>query len=240
MVQTAIVFIHEVFIVTSLVSGYKRLRLMKRLFLHSLLAMILLGATTASPQSFVAGEVMLRFTAGSLGSFAVEKALQDNPPDLRSLEPAVAAMQAGTRLPLKPDRLASGNWVLLKIDSGRLAEQAADGIRMHRNVASIRLVPTQPVQAGAPPSLLIEFKPSSHESQILANPERKKDALLQLVSELASTAECPLKSSVQENRLLLVEIDLPALTLLAVERLKTLRDIENVQPNYLVGLRPPP
>jgi hypothetical protein len=38
----------------------------------------------------------------------------------------------------------------------------------------------------------------------------------------------------------LLEIDLPVLTLLAVERLKALRDIENAQPNYLVGLRPPP
>lgn len=212
---------------------------MKR-FLHPLIAMILLGATTASPQSFVAGEIMLRFTPGSEGSSAVEKALQDSPPNLRSLEPAVAALQADTRLPLKPDRLAGGNWVLLKIDSGRLAEQAADGIRMRRDVASIRLVPAQPDQAGAPPNLLIEFKPSSYESQIIANPERKKDAFLQLVSELAAEAGYPLKGSAQENRLLLVEINLPALTLLAVERLKTVRDIENAQPNHLVGLRPPP
>jgi len=224
--------------VTSLVSDYKRL--MKRLFLHPLLSMILLGATTASPQSFVAGEVMLRFTPGSEGSAAVEKVLQDSPPDLRSLEPAMAALQAGTRLPLKPDRLAGGNWVLLKIDSNGLAEQAADRIRMHRKVASIRLVPAQPPQAGAPRSLLIEFTPSSPESQVLAKPERKEDALLQLVSELASTAGYPLKGSVQEKRLLLVEMDLPALTLLAVERLKTLGDVENAQPNYLVGLRPPP
>jgi len=226
--------------VTSFVSGYRMLRLMKRLFLHPLLAMILFGATTASPQSFVAGEVMIRFRPGSEGSSAVEKVLQDSPPDLRSLEPVVAALQSGARLPMKPGRLTGGNWVLLRIDSSRLAEQAADGIRMHRNVASIRPVPAQPVQAGAPPDLLIEFKPSSHEFQILANPESKTDALLQLVSELASAAGYPLKGSVEKNRLLLVEINLTALTLLAVERLKTLRDIENAQPNYFVGLRPPP
>jgi hypothetical protein len=213
---------------------------MKRIVLHPLLAMILLGAPTASPQSFVAGDVLLRFTPGSEGSTAVEKALQYSPPDLRFLESAVADLQAAMRLPFKPDRLTGGNWVLLKIDSGQLAERAADEIRMRRNVASIRFAPAPPVQAPAPPRLLIEFKPTSRESQILSSPERKKDALIQLVNELALSAECPLKGSVQENRLLLVEFDLPALTLRTVERLKALRGIENAQPNYLAGLRPPP
>jgi hypothetical protein len=37
----------------------------------------------------------------------------------------------------------------------------------------------------------------------------------------------------------LVEIDLAALTMQAVEKLKNVDDVENAQPNFMVGLRPP-
>lgn len=215
--------------------------LMRRFFLPPLIAVILAGATPAGPQPFVVGEVMVKFVPGSQGDAGVVKVLRDSPGDLKPLESAIAVLQGRLRLPFTPVRLSGGNWVLLRLDAEQLAEQVVNRIRQWESISSIQPLPAKAAQAVAFRGLVIEFAPTSPEFRVVAKSNPGEPALVQLVNQLAFTAECPLKLvAVQEHRFLLVEIDLAALTMQAVEKLKTVEDIENAQPNFMVGLRPPP
>jgi hypothetical protein len=199
-------------------------------FCSLIVPFLLAGEAAMFSQTVVSGEVLLKFAPGSNGRVEVEKALQTSPSDLAALAPIIEALQREVRLPLTAVRLASGGWILLKLDADRLVAQVAKRLGQRGDVRSVIPAPAEPgARSGTslPKGLLVEFatripEPETEDSQ-----------------KLAREIDLPLSGSIPENNRLRLEIDWQELTRILVERLKTLRDIEAAQPNYVLGIRPP-
>jgi hypothetical protein len=212
---------------------------------HILLPILLIGGAMSSSPPFVPGEVLLRFVSGSAASSAVEAALQVTPPDLQALAPIVKTLQGAAHIPLKAIRVASGNWVVLNVEPGPLADQAARDLRKRKNIESVEVVVLEPLQQGLMPKregLRVLFTSRSPESEIVSKKTSgvENKHVARLASELGKTVGLPLKGYIGDGDRLLLEIDLMALTPILVERLKALPDVEFAQPNYKVGFRPSP
>ena len=212
---------------------------------HVVLPILLIGGAMITSPLFVPGEVLVHFVSGSAGNSAVEKAIRVTPPDLQALASVVEELQAATRIPLKATRVSSGNWVVLNVEPGPLVDRAAGYLRVRKNIESVEVVALEPPSQGLIPrqkELQVRFTSRSPESVIVSKrmSGAEKKPFERLVSELSEALGLPLKGYVQERNLLLLEIDLKALTPILVERLKTLPDVEFAQPNYRAGFRPSP
>ena len=207
------------------------------------LPILLIGGVLTTSPPFVPGEVLLHFISGSAGNDAVEKALQVTPPDLQALASIAGELQAATRIPLKATRVASGNWVVLAVEPGALANRAASDLRARKNIESVEVVTLEPLPQGLmpkPKGLQIRFTSRSPESEIISKKMSGAEdpRFARLIGELSEALGLPLKGYVGDGDRLVLEIDLGALTPILVERLKALPDVEFVQPNYKVGFRP--
>ena len=210
-----------------------------------LMSILVMGDPAAAQPAFVPGEILVRFAPGSAGMAAVEKALQAGSPGLRALDPAVADLSTAARIPLQASRVAGGNWVVIAVRTDELARQTADRLRTHRNVEAVEeLSPGSGLQ---PPGrsaqgLAIRFRPRSPESAVLekALSGEPDDHAARLAGDLAVFVALPLRGLALDGPRLRVDIDVPALTPVLLERLRPLKDIQSVQPNYVLGIRPPP
>ncbi len=201
-------------------------------FLSSLVSMFLLGGSIMTSQNFVVGEVLFKFAGGTEGGAAVEKSLQTSPPDLSAISQVLNALQAEVEIPVKPVRLASGGWILVTIDAHQVARRAAEKLRSCDEVASVALVDMKSrpdLREAASNALLVEFarQPASPESR----GPRMQD------SEISAKLGLPIVVSHREKNQVLIEIDWKELTLILVERLKAIRDVEAAQPNFVLGIR---
>src|SRR5688572_26452908 len=108
-----------------------------------------------------------------------------------------------------------------------------------RNVARVQVVRDTSAAGGAGgaggrPSLIkliLEFSPSSAEFKTVA---RNDGRLARLVASLERDVGLPLTGEVVEQGRLALQVDLKALTLRLVERLKAEPIMESVQPNYIL------
>ena len=180
-----------------------------------------------------------------LGAMQWRKQFKPRPRISQALATVVEGLQAATRIPLKASRVASGNWVVLNVEPGPLTDRAASDLRVRKNIESVEVVALEPPPQGLIPrqkGLQVRFTSRSPESVIVSKrmSGAEKKRFERLVSELSEALGLPLKGYVRERDLLLLEIDLTALTPILVERLKAVRDVEFAQPNYRVGYRPSP
>lgn len=211
-------------------------------FLHVFLPLLLIGGAVASAQPFVPGEMLVLFSPQSSGQVALERALRSIPPELAALDPVVASLEAGARVPLKAIQISSGNWVLMSVDSQRLTDRVAGKLRARARVKAVEVKPLErmlSVRVGRPNGFWIQFRPGSAESGIVSSKSSGGPAepLGGLVQDIGAALDLPLKGEALGNSRLLLEIDYVALTPIVVERLRTLPGIESVQPNYTVGFR---
>ena len=138
---------------------------------HVVLPILLIGGAMTSSPPFVPGEVLVHFVSGSAGNNAVEKAIQVTPPDLQALASVVEELQAATRIPLKATRVSSGNWVVLNVEPGPLADRAAGDLRVRKNIESVEVVALEPPPQGLiprPKGLQVRFTSRSPESVIVS------------------------------------------------------------------------
>ncbi len=211
---------------------------------YILIPILLLGGVMPSPQ--IPGEILIRFTAGSAGAAAVEEALKASPPDIGLLTAAVESLHARTRIPLNALRCAGGNDVLVRIDGARLSEQTAARLKAAANVARVEILPVPgpgPVLGGMQtPGFLVTFEAGNPQAGCISKTrdESRKLNGCNPAAELSEQSGVPLKGRAHDEERLLVEIDMPALTRVLVERLKVLPDIESAQPNFIMGIRPAP
>lgn len=206
-------------------------------FLHLFLPLVLIGGAVASAQPFVPGEMLVLFSPQSPGRSAVEGALGSSPPELTALDPVVASLEAEAGVPLKAIRISGGNWVLMSVDSNRLADHVAGQLRARARVEAVVVMRRERI-----PGLRVQFSPGSAESRIVSAKISGGPAepLAGLVQQIGAALKLPLKGEAGENNRLVLEIDYVALTPIVVARLKALPGIESVQPNYTVGFRSVP
>jgi hypothetical protein len=185
-------------------------------------------------QNFVVGEALIKFVGGSEGYAAVEQSMQTSPPNLATLGPVLGALQIHARIPFKAIRLDSGAWILLKIEADQVAQQAADSLRTHAEFGNVTLVSMESDpydRETSPKALLVNLA--------TGNQAADSGDLQAQTSSLATELGLPIIVSIREKKQLLIEINWKELTHIFVERLKSFRDVEAAQPNYILGIRPP-
>jgi len=184
--------------------------------------MVPVMAATLSAQSprFVPGEVIAKFVPGSEAGAAVARAAEREPLDLTGLEPIAARLGEAAGVPLRPVGLNSGHFCVLSVDAGQLGERLMRRLERRQRVERVEIVPDT-----AAITLSVAFAAGSAESRM--RPAR-------LVASLERELGLPLKGEVSRNGRLALQVNLEALTLSLVERLKALPEVESVQPNFLL------
>lgn len=181
----------------------------------ALLCVLLMVANLmAQAPQFVPGQVMTKFVAGSEASAVVMRA------DLTALVPIADRLGASVGVPLRPSSITSGHFCVLAVDAERLEDQLARRLTARERVEHVEVV-----EDTAAIAVSVAFAAGSEESRM--RPAR-------LVALLERELGLPLKGAALENSRLALQVNLEALTLSLVERLKTLPEIESVQPNFIV------
>jgi hypothetical protein len=175
-------------------------------------------------QPFVPGEVLIHFAPGTRGQRLVEQS--GEAPGLDALTGPVGDLGDQVNVPLRPVRVNGGGWLLVRVPLDALREQVAR--RLARCPRVTGAIPAASDSADS--RVLLTFAGGSPEAEMLRSggDGRGVDSL---AAGLGHRIAMPLKGTVQGQRLL-VEVDLGALTLQLVERLKARHEIESAQPNY--------
>jgi hypothetical protein len=194
---------------------------------------MLVGDTAGGQwQPIVPGEALVHFATGSDGEKLLRRSALSTPPDLALLTDLVNGLSERVGVPLRPGRLGSGDWLLVRIATDELVRRTADRLARCRAVARARPEPGDSTTV----VVRVAFRDRSPEARILAQSGRPdgKRQVDSLVGRMARRLDIPLKGAASGNELL-VEVALDTLTLQLVDRLKKLREIESAQPNYRMG-----
>jgi hypothetical protein len=197
---------------------------------RSCVTFVAFTVTSLAAQSpkFVPGEVLTRFVPGSEQSAVVQRAAGTQPIDLSKLVPIANDLGRSVGVPLRPARVTSGDFCVLAVDAEQVVEHLRRRLSARRNVRHV-----QAEAAPSPVRLLLDFTPASDEFTVLsATPGDGR--LAGLVASLERDVGVPLKAQVVESSRLALQVDLEALTLRLVERLKAQPILESVQPNYVL------
>jgi hypothetical protein len=163
---------------------------------------------------------MAKFVPGSEAGAAVARAAGQQPLDLTGLEPIANRLGDAVSVPLRPAGLHSGLFCVLSVDAARLGQQLLRRLESRQRVERVEVVPDT---VGI--TLSIGFSPGAEESRM--RPAR-------LAALLERELGLPLKAEVSRDGRLALQVNLEALTLSLVDRLKALPDVESVQPNFLL------
>lgn len=162
-------------------------------------------ASTREPPSFVPGEVIVKFAEPKpRGDF-------------------LEALSRELRVPLRPVETTAGAEHVLSIDADRLVASLTEKLEADGRILSVERKTIEPKYIGEPGQthLVVRFKePAPHsESDFLESVEQDVGVPLQVVDS---------------GRDMTLAIDLPALTLELVERLKARPDVAYAQTNNLL------
>ncbi len=198
----------------------------------------------ASSARFVPGEVIVQFAPGSEGHRIVTQASGQPAPDLVDFAPIVTRLGTTTSIPLTAKQLLSGQRLLLKIDANRIVHEAAGRLREKPGVRTAGLDETGSGPSHLSPlelTIRVESTQGSSLSHWLAEAADNLDspARQELLGELQTDLAIPLTIRTVHRETVLLDVDLPALTRLTVQRLSALSEIANAQPNYLSSIRRP-
>jgi hypothetical protein len=195
------------------------------------LLQVLVTTSPEQAQPFVPGEVMVRFAAGTEGRRATRLGAAASPPSLAAIVGPVAALGKRVNTPLRAARLSGGEWLLLRVPVDELARHTAARLARCRWVARATAETGDSTRA----AVRVVFREASSEARLLTR-AREPDGKAQLdslVHHIARRIGTPLTGAVSGDGMV-VEVDLDALTLQLVERLKALPEIESAQLNYRV------
>lgn len=206
--------------------------------LAALMVVTVLGTSTPPSGNFVPGEVMVKFAEGLEADAAVERVSKTFPIDLQALAPHVERLEEQTNTPLSVSQVTSGKWVVLKVDVDRLTSRLVDQLKTHRNVERVALTEAGRAFIGySPPNkVAVKFVQGSPEAKTVTEKlsNQGEREFKGLVSRLEERVASPLSCEAAAQDELLVQIDLPSLTVRLQERLKALPSIEATQLNYVM------
>ena len=189
------------------------------------------GTSASQPADFVPGEILVRFTRGSEGSAAVDRASTATPPTLDALASVIQGLQNETGIPLRAKKLQAGGWVLLEVDSEKLATELFS--RISRAEVAVE------VKTGSRSWVIIRF--AAESSEYIAVQEKVRSGgdveFNDLIRNLESETGLPLVAKPGESGELELRVDLRELTSTLVLRLKSLCGVESAQPNFLLTIR---
>lgn len=176
--------------------------------------------------AFNPGEVLVKFAPGTSGSAATAKSGQTTPLDLAILKPEIDRLSEKTGVPLTISALHSGGWLVVSVDAAALNARLVRLLEDRAGVKSVQVASEPPPAPGVTvPPVLVHFEAGVPGT-----------GLEDLGKELQSGLASPLTMETNETGALVIQIDVAALTLMLVEHLQALSEIEQAQPNYLMGI----
>ena len=209
--------------------------------LSLILSSFFLSPLVVSAQ-FVPGQVIVKFVQGTEASTAVDKAMMTNPLDFHSLTPIMNTLQSETNLPLKVTQITGGKRIVLTLEGELLIDRMVGQLTPRPNVTAVEVIPRDPSKQGhalSSKTIVVTFKQDSPESKAIhGGVENASDPRFRkFVSELESFIDIPITVKANEPDKVILQINPQKLTVLLVERLQKLTEIESAQPNFILGIR---
>jgi hypothetical protein len=189
--------------------------------------------------SFVAGDLIIKFTAASEPGTLVTRALQGSQTADRQLAALAARLSQELGVPIAAVRVTSGNELVLSVDRDQLAQSLKQVVTRDPAVrAAIRIDPPKTVLPAAEITLALDLRRDSEAGRLAHRTARAgqqtSNEVETLVKKLCVGAVPQPSGRVGNRGQLVLTIDIAALTLDLVERLKRRPDVEYAQPSQIV------
>lgn len=172
----------------------------------------------------VPGDIIVTFKPQTEGDRLLRR-MAENPADAEAALGSLALdLGNKTGVPLLMKQRLSGHRLLLGVNCAALEELVATQLRSQRTVAQIQIQP-HPSRTCPPsnslPTLIVELEPGGPDIQ----------------ADLSGAVTVPHNIRRDDHARLIIELDVPTLTLALVDRLKHLPDLDSAQPNYVMTIR---
>jgi hypothetical protein len=197
------------------------------------------AAAANGPVSFVAGDLIVKFTDASEAGALVARAVRDEPAATAQLPKLAARLSTELGVGLTVARITSGRELVLSIDREQLLARLAQRVR--RDPAVTGVTPLAGPKTVLPPAevaLTVEFATGSDAYRKLQRAaragERRNRDIDALVAGLTAGADPKPTGQANERGQLLLTLDVAALTRDLVERFKRRADVEYAQLSQVV------
>lgn len=217
-----------------------------RFTLGSLPALVLIAGLGVGPVStqadgqpaFVAGDLIVKFTAASEPGMLVDRAVRGDPTADRELAAFAARLARELGAALVVARVTSGNELVLSVNRDQLAQTLGEAVQRSPAVRAVtRADPPRTVLPAAEIALVLDLRRDSDASSLVRRTARAgkqtSNEIEALVKKLCVGVE-PQPSGRVSNRQLVLSVDIAALTLDLVERLRRRPDVEYAQPSQVM------
>jgi hypothetical protein len=194
--------------------------------------------------SFVAGDLIVKFTAASEPGTLVTRALQGGQAADRQLAALAVRLSRELGVAISAVRVTSGNELVLSINRDQLAQSLRQVVTRDPAVrAATRIDSPKTVLPAAEIALALDLRRDSEAGNLVRRTGKQTSNEIEALVKKLSVGADPQPSGHVSNRgQLVLTIDIAALTLDLIERLKRRPDVEYAQPSHIVkpysGARP--
>ncbi len=197
--------------------------------------------------AFVAGDLLVKFTTVSDPGTLVTRAVQGDPAADRQLAALATRLSRELGVAVAAVRVTSGNELVLSVDRDQLAQALRRIVTRDPAVRTAKRVdPPKTVLPAAQLGLALDLRRDSEAGKLVRRSARAgrqtSNEIEALVKKLSVGADPQPSGRVTDRGQLVLSIDVAALTLNLVERLKRRPDVEYAQPSQIVkpypGARP--
>lgn len=189
--------------------------------------------------AFVAGDLIVKFTAESEPGTLVTRAMQGDQAADRQLAALATRLSQELGVAIAAVRVTSGNELVLSVDRDRLAQSLRQVVtRVPAVRAATRIDPPKTVLPAAQLALALDLRRDSEAGRLVRRAARAgqqtSNEIEALVKKLCAGAVPQPSGRVVNRGQLVLTIDIAALTLDLIERLKRRPDVEYAQPSQIV------
>ncbi len=199
----------------------------------------LISAQANDKPSFVAGDLIVKFTAVSEPGTLVTRALQGGQAADRQLAALATRLSRELGVAVAAVRVTSGNELVLSINRDRLVQSLRQVVTRDPAVrAATRIDPPKTVLPAAQIALALDLRRDSEAGSLVRRTtqagKQTSNEIEALVRKLSVGTRPQPSGRVSDRGQLILTIDIAALTLDLIERLKRRPDVEYAQPSHIV------
>ena len=189
--------------------------------------------------AFVAGDLIVKFTAASEPGTLVTRAMQGDSTADQQLAALAARLSQELGVAVAAVRVTSGNELVLSVDRDRAVQSLSQVVKRDPAVRkATRIDSPKTVLPATQIALALDLRRESDAGKLVrqtAQARRKTTKEIEtLVKKLCVGADPQPSGHVSNRGQLVLTIDIAALTLDLVERLKRRPDVEYAQPSQIV------
>lgn len=178
-------------------------------------------------QQIVSGEVIVKFAPGTRGHQVYKKALADEPNSEAELAALATDLSSELGIPVAIDQLSSGQEFIIAVHTDAVLAKLIAYLESRADVKDAHLLTdTKPRRLYRNPTVSVEFRA---DSQIVED----ESALKAFVDEVANQSGIEVTTARAPHTIEL-EVDIRALTMDLIQRLRQRSDVEYAQANFLM------